>query len=402
MATERLYYLDPYAREFRARVLAQCDLRDRVGVVLDRTLFYPNAGGQPHDTGLLGGQPVLDVVEEGQEIVHFLPARLPEGEVEGVVDWRRRFDHMQQHTGQHILSQAFVVKLDAETVAFHLGEDYATVDVNHAGLSAEQLAAVEELANEVVFDDRPVVAEFAEPERLAKLPLRKPPKVTENVRIVEVKDFDWSPCGGTHCLSAGQVGLILISKTERRGGDTRVEFLCGWRALRRARRQADRLNELGSALSVGWDEAVPMALRGLETLKERERELERLRAAVQESEALALLAAAPRQQGVVLVSRVFPDRSPDELKRLALKLVANEKVVALLGAQGQKGHVLFARSADVACDMNATLKVALQAVGGRGGGTPALAQGGAPDPDRVAEALEAGRQQLAACLFDSV
>ena len=398
MATERLYYRDPFAREFTARVVGQRDLKGKVGVVLDRTLFYPTAGGQPHDTGLLACRPVLDVYEEDDEIVHVLPEPLPEGQVEGAIDWRRRFDYMQQHTGQHILSQSFVEKLGAETVSFHLSEEYSTIDVAAVGLGPEQLVAVEDLANEVVFADRPIVAEFVEPERLAKLPLRKPPKVTQNIRIVEVSEFDWSPCGGTHCRSAGQVGLILITRTERRGSDTRVEFLCGWRALRRGRRLAERITELSNALSVGWDEAVPMALRGLEAARERDKEVQALREALLEHEAAALLAGSPSQAGVALVSRVFEDRSPEELKRLALRLVAGQKVVALLGARGQKGHVLFARSADVPCDMNATLKSALQQVGGRGGGTPILAQGGAPDPGRVQEAVDAGRAQVLGCL----
>ncbi|MHB1134638.1 MAG: alanyl-tRNA editing protein [Chloroflexota bacterium] len=400
MATERLYHRDATARQFQARVLAQRPLGERVGVVLDRTLFYPTSGGQPHDLGLLGGRQVLDVYEEGAEIVHVLEAPLPEGavEVEGLVDWQRRFDHMQQHTGQHILSQAFVDVLGAETVSFHLSEVTATIDVATTGLDAAQLAAVEELANRVVFEDRPIAADFVTPERLAQLPLRKPPKVSENIRIVEVAGFDWSACGGTHCERAGQVGLILVGKTERRGAETRVEFLCGGRALRRARRLVAHVNELANSLSVGWDDAVPQALRGLQSLKELDRELERLRAALQENEAAVLVAAAPRQAGVAVVSQVFPDRAPDELKRLALKLVAGERVVVLLAAQGQKGHLLCARSADVDCDMNAVLRAALGAIGGRGGGTPALAQGGAPDPSQIESALAVALEQVQQCL----
>ena len=398
MRTERLYYGDPYARQFRARVLERRELAGKMGLVLDRTLFYPTAGGQPHDKGTLGGLPVLDVFEDGEAVVHVVPARPEAVELEGILDWARRFDHMQQHTGQHILSQAFVRRLDAETVSFHLSEQTGTVDVALVGLTPDQLAAVEDTANEVIYADTPVRAGFVAPERLADLPLRKPPKVAANVRIVEVAGFDWSPCGGTHCRAAGEVGIIKILRCERRGADTRVEFACGRRALLHYRRQNELLSALGSAFSAGADEAVALALRGLEEAKAREKELLALRDRLLDYEAAERLAAAPRVGEVALVAEVFVDRKVDELKRLALKLTAGERVVALLGTQGRKGQLVFACSPGAGVDASALLREAAAKVGGRGGGTASLAQGGAADPARIADAVALAREQVAARL----
>ncbi|MHB1007412.1 MAG: alanyl-tRNA editing protein [Chloroflexota bacterium] len=394
MRTERLYHGDAYARQFTARVLERPSYHGKPALILDRTLFYPTAGGQPHDVGTIDGVPVLDVVETNDAIVHVLAAPVTGETVAGSVDWTRRFDHMQQHTGQHILSQAFVQRLEAETVSFHLGDDISSIDVATSGLSPQQLNEVEDLANAVIYADTPIHADFVTPERLAALPLRKPPKVKENVRIVEVEGFDWSPCGGTHTRSAGEIGIIKLRRSEKRGNDTRVEFLCGRRALRDYRWRVEHLLTLGGALSVRDDEAVAAMLRALEAAKTRDREAQLLRDKLLDYEAAALGTAAPRVNGVALVSEVFVEREFDELKRLALKLTAGESAVALLGSQGQKGQLVFARSADVACDMNAILKAACTAVGGRGGGTPALAQGGAPDPTRIPEAVAQARRQV--------
>ncbi|MDA8219451.1 MAG: DHHA1 domain-containing protein [Dehalococcoidales bacterium] len=400
MKTKRLDYDNPYARAFRARIVERRQLKGKVGVILAETLFYPTSGGQPHDTGILGGQPVLDVFEDGEAIVHVVPRDVTGDVAEGVIDWERRFDHMQQHTGQHILSQAFVEAANAETVSFHLSETTATIDVAATDLTAEQLAAVEDRANRIVFEDRPIISAFVAPERLAELPLRKPPTVTENIRIVEVAQFDWSPCGGTHCRAAGEVGLIKIRRTERRGTETRAEFACGWRALRDYRWKNDHVNRLANALSVRDGEAVDGALRWLEEAKAREKEVQALREELLGHEAASLRQAAPRRGGVAVVSQIFGNRAVDEVKHLAQKITAEEKTIALLAVTGQKGQLLFARSADVNCDMGATLRTVMSVVGGRGGGTATLAQGGVPDPGRVPEALAQALTHVDACLSD--
>jgi alanyl-tRNA synthetase len=301
--TERLYYAEPYLRQFEATVTERLSWHGQPAVVLSRSAFYPTGGGQPHDTGSLQGVPVLDVVEREADkaVIHLLEKALPgvpagadRRIVTGEVDWPRRFDHMQQHTGQHILSQVAERLLDAATVGFHLSEKSSTVDLDRAPLSDEQLDQLEEAANRIVFENRPVVARFVNREELAGLPLRKAPEVSGPVRIVEIQDFDWSPCGGTHVRAAGEVGLIKIVRTERRGSETRLEFLCGGRTL------AD--------------------YRVKNRLERREEEARRQRKAAQiaqgqllEFEARSIAAQAEPLGDFVLVSRVLQDRQLEDV-----------------------------------------------------------------------------------------
>jgi len=233
--TQKLYHEDAYQQEFWAQVLERIAVSNGLGLILDKTCFYPTSGGQPHDQGTLNGIPVSDVFEREDDgaVVHVVGGQvegsvLKKGEtVHGQIDWEHRFDHMQQHTGQHILSQAFLQLLDAETVGFHLSAESSTIDVDKASLEVAQLDRVEELANAIVFADRRVRTYFVDQESVQDLALRKHPGVTGQIRIIEVEGFDLSPCGGTHVKAAGEVGPIAITKSERRGSETRVEFLCG-------------------------------------------------------------------------------------------------------------------------------------------------------------------------------
>ncbi|UCC62264.1 MAG: alanyl-tRNA editing protein, partial [Anaerolineae bacterium] len=354
-------------------------------------------GGQPHDTGWLGGVPVLDVVEREADkaVIHVLEEALPgQKEVSGEVDWLRRFDHMQQHTGQHVLSQAAERLLEAETVGFHLGETASTIDLNRAPLSAEQLDRLETETNQIVFEDRPVVARFVSRETLASLPLRKPPQVSGPIRIVEIQGFDWSPCGGTHVRATGEVGSIKIVRAERRGDETRVEFLCGGRALADYRTKNRLLLRLASHLSVGYWELG----EAVERLEGEAREQRKAAQAAQEQlldlEADSIASQGEPLDGFSLVSRVFQDRGLDEVKRLALRLAEQHHCVALLGLAGDKGHLVFAAPQDSAYDLRSILRQACAVIGGGGGGRPHLAQGGGPVGElaRVQQALEVARQ----------
>jgi alanyl-tRNA synthetase len=394
----RLYYADAYRREFDARVIERLTWDGRPAVVLERTAFYPTSGGQPNDTGVLAGVRVVDVVEREADgaVVHVLASELPGDVVHGEIDWARRFDHMQQHTGQHILSQAFTIALEADTVGFHLGTEMSTIDLSRAPLSGEQLDQVEELANEVVFSDKPVDARFVDRKELGTLPLRKPPQVTGPIRIVEVAGFDWSPCGGTHCQRTGEVGMIKVVRAERRGAETRVYFLCGGRALNDYRRKNRLVLDLAARFSVGdWELA-----DAVERLSEEARAYRKQARALQEQlldyEAVALIASAEMLAGARVVRRAYPDRSVDEIRHLAQRLTAEPGIIALLGqgSAGEKAQLVFARSADLTHDMNALLRVACQAIGGGGGGRPNFAQGGGPDGARVEEALNVAWQKL--------
>ena len=390
-----MYYLDPYRLEFEARVVERIDVGAKPGVILNSTCFYPTSGGQPRDEGHLNGVPVINVFErEDKAIVHVLAAELRDDTVHGAIDWERRFDHMQQHTGQHILSQAFLEILRAETVGFHLGQVACTIDVDKAPLAVSQLDRVEDLANEIVFADRPVKTHLVAEMELASLPLRKLPTAETPVRIVEVEGFDYSPCGGTHCRRTGEVGLVKITRVERRGQDTRVEFLCGDRALADYRGKNRTVNELANRFSVGAWELAEAVGRLAEEARSNKRELNAAKNRLLDYEAAELLAEAEQRGDVRVVRKVFTDHEGEQIKRLALRLMESEGSVALLGSAGGKAQLFFACSADLSCDMSDLLKRACRVVGGGGGGQRHFAQGGGPDGSKVGEALKIAHERL--------
>ncbi len=394
MPAERLYYDDPFLWSFQARVTARQTLAGRPAVALDRTAFYPTSGGQPHDLGTLTGVPVVDVKEQAGEVWHLLAAELPGEEVTGQVDGRRRFDHMQQHTGQHILSQAFVELLGARTVAFHLGATESTIDLDRVDLSKEGLEAVEERVNEVIFQDRPVIARFVPPDELARLPLRKPPRGHKHVRVVEVEGYDWTPCGGTHCTRTGQVGALRILRADRQGNETRVTFLCGWRALRDARWKHEVLSEVATSLSVGIPDLAETVARLVASGEEMRRELERARRQLLQVEAAELYGQGEWLGGARVVVAHWRDRPWEEVRALARAIAALPGGVALLGVDGDTARLCFARAEGLRWDMAALVREAAQCIGGRGGGRPDDAQGGGPDAGRLSEALALALQRL--------
>ena len=399
--TERLYYDDPYRTCFAACVVERLDWEGRPAVILDHTAFYPIGGGQPHDTGSLDDVAVIDVVEREADgaVVHVLAAPLETNvrAVEGQVDWKRRFDLMQQHSGQHILSAAFVEALTANTVAFHLADDYASIDLDRVPISASELDEVEALANAVVLENRPAVARWVPDEEVPTLPLRKPLAHTGPVRIVEIPGFDCSACGGTHVRATGEVGPIKITRSERRGAETRVEFLCGGRALADYRAKNALVMDLAREFTVGYWELADMVHRLADDVKETRRELQRTRDALLDAEAAALWHQATGLGSWKVVHAHLAGRTPDDLKHLAQRLVAQPQTVALLaaGEVGQKGSLTFACSADLDLHMGTLMRQACEVIGGRGGGRPEFAQGGGPQGDRGAEALAATFPSLA-------
>jgi alanyl-tRNA synthetase len=397
--TERLYYADAYQRAFRARVVERLQWEGRPAVVLDRTSFYPTGGGQPHDAGSLNGAPVVDVVEREADgaVIHLLDRALDGAEVEGRVDWERRFDLMQQHTAQHILSAAFVSQLGANTVGFHLADGYATIDLDRAPLAADELDGVEARANTVVFENRPVVARFVPNDEVPSLPLRKPLSHQGPVRVVEIPDFDCSACGGTHVRAAGEVGLVKITRSERRGAETRVEFLAGGRALADYRAKNTLVMDLAREFTVGHWELGDLVHRLADDLKEARREARRTRDALLDAEAAALWHQAGSVGSMRIVRACLSGRAPDDLKHLAQRLQSRPQTLALLasgGEAGDKAYLTFARSADLTVHVGHLLREACQVIGGRGGGRPDFAQGGGPRGDLAAQALDRAVQDL--------
>lgn len=382
--TERLYYADSYLRRFEAWVTETASWHHQSAVVLSHSAFYPTGGGQPHDTGRLQGVPVLDVVEREADkaVVHILaealPDQVPNSLVVGELDWSRRFDHMQQHTGQHILSQSAERLLDAATVGFHLGEQVSTVDLDCVSLDTEQLDRLEEETNRLVFENRSVVARFVDREELVHLPLRKPPKVDGPIRMVEIEGFDWSPCGGTHVRATGEVGLIKILRTERRGSETRLEFVCGHRALTDYRIKNRLLLGLAGHLSVGYWELGEAVRRLEEEARTQRKAAQTAQDQLLGLEAQLLVLQAQPWGACSLVSRVFQDRKVEDVRHLARRMAEQHNCVALLGLAGEKGHLIFAAPPGSGYDLRPILRQACVAIGGGGGGHPHLAQGGGP------------------------
>jgi len=406
--TERLYYHDPFLYEFDGEiteVVPAADINRRHGVFLDRTAFYPTSGGQVHDTGWIS--PAADVtsgklrvtevaeVEDGR-VVHYIEADKPPERgtrIRGVIDPARRRDHMQQHSGQHVLSAAFVRLFNLPTVSFHMGDDYCSIDLDTPSLSVEQVEQAELLANQIVQENRPVEIKFVSQEEAQGLGLRKVPRVDkEELRLIDIQDFDLSACGGTHVRGTGQIGCILLRKTEKVRQGWRVEFVCGQRAVTTARGDYATLAEAAGLFSAHiWD--VPQQVRkSLDEIRSVRKSGEHLLKELAELQAARLLADTVPVNGRKVIVRVESERDLGFIRLLAQKLTRLEgNVVALLGATSGAVSLVFAQSKGLSFDMGGLLKEALAKLGGRGGGSKDMAQGGAP---RV-EGLEAVLAEIA-------
>jgi alanyl-tRNA synthetase len=393
MITERLYYADSYLTHFSARVVARADRAGRPALALDQSAFYPEGGGQPADAGTLDSVAVLDVQVEDGIVWHTLAQPLAAEVVQGQVDWARRFDHMQQHHGQHLLSAAFDRLYELKTISFHLGAASATIDLAAAALTADQIVAAEDLTNQVIWEDRPVLARFVSAEELARLPLRKPPQVDGPVRVVSVPEFDHSACGGTHPRSTGGVGLAHIRRWERRADVVRVEFLCGGRAVRDLRWKNTALGRIAGALSVGAEEAEAAVTRVRDAEERARKRLEDLGDQLIGYEAQDLIAHAEMVGTLRVVRRAYADRGLEEVRALA-KAISAGGCVALLGLRAEKTQLIFASAEAPGVDCGKLLRETLALFGGRGGGQPALAQGGLPNPAKLEAALDAAVERL--------
>ena len=393
--TERLYYRDCFLREFEARVVrTQSADGGRVRVWLDQTAFYPTSGGQPNDLGALDGIAVEDVVDESGDVVHVLE-RAPSSErVRGAIDWPRRFDHMQQHTGQHLLSAAFVSLFKFPTVSFHLGRDICTVDLATPSLERRQAEAAEELANQITFEDRPVAIRFPSEAELAQAGLRRPPDQPGEIRIIEIEGFDRCPCGGTHVARTGQIGLVLTRGLEKVKQGVRIEFVCGGRALRSARADYASLSEAARLLTTGPGELPNVIRKQFDERRVAERQRQQLLEQLADFEARALLAEAETLGERRLVSRLLPEADAAYLRLLAARLVKEPGVQVVLANRLQPAALVLAQTPGLGLDMNALLRETLQAHGGKGGGSRDFAQGALSDGKQAEPALAAATQRL--------
>lgn len=392
--TEKLYWQEPYRKEFDARVVSRLELEGRPAVALNATCFYPTSGGQPNDLGRLSGVHVLDVVEQEGQLLHVLEAPLDRDEVRGEIDWQRRFDHMQQHSGQHIVSRAFEDLLEVATVSFHLGSEESTIDVAVSELTRSQIAAVERLANRVVMEDRPVTTLEVTAQAAERLPLRKEPQVEGPVRIVRVEDFDDCACGGTHVARTGEIGCIHVTGVQNQKGNLRVTFLCGWRALGDYARKDEICQRLGGTLSVGWFELEDAVTRLLDAEGEARHRAEEMRTRWVDAVWPTLVQEADSVQGLRVVCHVLDAQAADQMRYVAHQVTSEEGRVALLGVREPSPQICFARSEDVDIDMGQLLRDAAGPYGGRGGGRPQVSQGGGMDKADLAAVLRGARSLL--------
>jgi alanyl-tRNA synthetase len=404
--TDRLYYHDSFLYDFEAEVREVLD-SPRPGLVLDRTAFYPTSGGQVFDTGWISSEasPKLRVSEvvdaEDGKVIHYLEAPVkdltPGSRVRGQIDAGRRRDHMQQHSGQHVLSAAFVRLYNIPTVSFHMADDYCSIDLDTPVLTKEQVESAERLANEIILENRPVDIRFVTREEAGKLGLRKlPPTERDQLRLIDIRDFDLTACGGTHVAQTGQIASILLRKTEKVRQGWRVEFVAGLRAVATARRDFNTLTETAALFSSHIYDVPQQARKTLDEIKSLRKEREQLQEELAAAYAAAILADAPETDGRRIIVRTLSERDLNFVKLLAQKLTRlSPNVVALVATTSPQPSLVFAQSPGQPFDMGALMKETMTKLGGRGGGSKDLAQGGIPKAEGIEETLKAVAAKLA-------
>lgn len=395
--TERLYYDDAFLREFDARVIACDPTGARWHVRLDRTAFYPTSGGQPFDTGRLNDAAVVDVSDErGDEILHVTDQPVATGPVHGIIDWTRRFDHMQQHTAQHMLSAAFIELFGFQTVSFHLGRDISTIDLATPSVVARHLDDAERRVNEIIFEDREIKVRYGTAEELAQEGIRKKVEREGMLRVIDIAGFDRQPCGGTHLSHTGQTGMLLLRKCERQKQNWRVEFVAGCRSLAAARADLATLRAASEQVGCGMAEVPQMIGKMLEERRASQREAKKLIERLAELEAVDLLAnkAEGSADGTrKIVSAVFEDAPASYLAVLAAKLVTNPGVRIVLASRSAKA-IVQAQSVGLDGDIGALLRELLAKSGGKGGGSKVFAQGSVADAAKLDSIVSEARAKL--------
>jgi alanyl-tRNA synthetase len=386
--SRKLYYDSAYIREWQTTISRVLEREDGYYVILEETAFYPHGGGQPCDEGRINGVPVLDVISEEENVLHKVASLPGEGIVSCEVDWQRRFDHMQQHSGQHLLSAVCRDLYQAMTVSFHLGADYATIDVEQSELSAVQLAAIENEVNQQIYKNLTVSSYFVTEEELAKLPLVKQPKVTENIRIVEIQDVEYNACGGTHVSSTGEIGMIKLLKAEKQKGNTRIYFKCGYRALQEFNDSLKILGALSIKFNTGKDEIIDRVEKWELETKQLQAELTQLK---EENDAYVVDELLTHREGN-LIAHVFENKSMKDLQNLAGKLAVQSDCPVLLATIAENKVVLANNNEALSC--GAFFKANLAAYQGKGGGSDKIAQAGFRTWDDTAAFLEHTKAQL--------
>ncbi|WP_179863676.1 alanyl-tRNA editing protein [Bacillus toyonensis] len=376
---QKLYYIDAYTKDFTTKIIKQdYDKEDNLYVVLNETAFYPTGGGQPYDTGTLNGTLVTNVAEVNGEIRHFIAEQLETAEVEGKINWERRFDHMQQHAAQHILSAAFWDHFNIPTIGFHLGKETVTIDLETENLPAETIEKAVQIANNIVFENHPIRIQWMNLEEAKTLPLRKEPTLTENIRVVIIENFDYNGCGGTHPRRTGEVGLIQVLNWERNKGGIRLTFIAGWRTLKLMGQQQQIMKDVSKQLNSSETDIPAKVAQLLISQKENEKAIQTMNEKLLFAEANELLQQPAEIHAGFLISKVFTNRSMQEVAKLSAIIIEQQEhaITYFVIENDDKLQCILACGKTVTLDMNALLKDALPAIEGKGGGNKKSARGG--------------------------
>lgn len=383
--TKRLYLESPYKVEFEAQVVEKVIWEQKPALILDQTCFYPESGGQPCDKGTINEVEVLKVLEDEARIIHLLAENISSAKVTGKIEWQTRFDHMQQHSGQHILSQSFHELLGAETLSFHLGEAISSVEMDLRKISEEEVENVERRANEIVFQDREIKCYFIPEEKIESVPLRRPPKKKGLIRVVEVSDFDFSACGGTHVRRAGEIGLIKILKLERIRNNIRFEFICGQRTLEDYLWKNRILRELSTRFTVNEEEILNTVERLSSDLKSQKRKGKKMQEKIAQYEAQEIIQETKEK----IIKELFVDKTPEEVRFLVLNIIRKGDFVVLFGLKGEeRGHLILACSENINIDMREIVPIVSPLIKGKGGGRPSLVEIAGEEIENLEQALE--------------
>jgi len=383
--TKRLYFKDPYQIEFEAKVIKRVSHEGKPAVVLDQTCFYPEGGGQPADKGLLSGIQVIHVLEEDDQVIHVLEEEVSYDSVKGVIDWDRRFDHMQQHAGQHILSQCFVRILEAKTLSFHLGEKSSTLEIDMRKITDEEVEQIEKLANDIIFQNREIKSQFLGEEEIQSVPLRKPSQKKGLIRVVEVSGFDNTACGGTHPRRTGEIGIIKVLRWERIRNNVRLEFMSGGRALQDYIRKHRDLRHLSNQLTVDENEVTASFEKLISELKAQKSKTRKMQENLIQYEAEEVIQGVEEK----IIKKIFLERTPEEIRLLVLSIIKKGEFVVLFGLKGEvRAHVFLACSENFNLDMRELVPVVAPLIDGRGGGRPGLVEIAGERKENLEKALE--------------
>jgi len=389
--TKRLYFDDPYKTRFEAVIWEKSSYEGKPAVVLDQTLFYPESGGQHCDRGVINGVSVIKVFEEGEKIIHVLEQDIEAGIITGTIDWDTRFDHMQQHSGQHILSQVFHRFLEGKTMSFHLGEKSSTVEIDIRKISEEELMSVEKQANDIVFENREIRCSFISDRHVDEVPLRKPPVKTGELRIVEVQDFDHTACGGTHPCRTGEIGLIKILKWDRIRENLRFEFVCGRRALKDYMMRVNVLRDVTNRFSSGEADLLDVVEKLFQEHKAQKKTNRQLQEKLSQYEAKEIIERAESR----IIRKVFEDKSVEEARLLALNIIKASDHIVLFGLKlEERVHLIFACPENSGLDMREFVPLVIPILEGKGGGRPSLVEISGSRLEGLSEALDAASMKL--------